>query len=75
MISGPRSRRPIKVVVLVVGFWVAGQLLQAGLAALLAGSGLASEEAAVWPSLVVAWGLLFLLSYILRERLDDWLRT
>jgi hypothetical protein len=75
MISGPRSRRPIKVVVLVVGFWVAGQLLQAGLAALLAGSGLASEEAAVWPALVVAWGLLFLLSYILRERLDDWLRT
>jgi hypothetical protein len=75
MIDGPRARRPMKVVGLVMGCWIAGRLLQAGITALVANSGLLTPEAAEWPGIVVAWGLLCVVAYALRERLDDWLRA
>lgn len=75
MMNGPRGRRPIKVVVLVVGCWVIGRVLQAGLTSLVAGSGLVSTEGAEWSAIVVAWGLLCVVAYTFRERLDDWLRA
>ncbi len=75
MSSGSRDRRPIKVVILVVGLWVVGRLLQGGLTSLVAGTGALSPEAAEWPAIIVAWGLLCAMSYVLRDRLDDWLRA
>jgi hypothetical protein len=75
MSSGPRERRPIKVVILVVGLWVVGRLLQAGLTSLVAGTSGFSPEAAEWAAIIVAWGFLCAVSYALRERLDDWLRA
>jgi len=75
VIGGPRQRRPIKVVALVVGCWVLGRLLQAGLTSLVAESGVLTPEASEWPAIIVAWGLLCVVGYVYRERLDDWLRT
>lgn len=75
MIGGPRPRRPIKVVVLVVGCWLVGQLLQAGFASLFAGSDLFGSDGRPWPALIAAWGLLFVIAFVFRERIDDWLRS
>lgn len=75
MTNGPRERRPIRVVVLVVGCWVAGRLLQAGLTTLVADNGLLTPEAAEWAAILLAWGLLCVVAYVLRERLDGWLRA
>ena len=75
MIDGPRPRRPIKVVVMVIAYWVLGNVLQSALAWLLVSGGLLDAETAVPAGLVLGWGLLFVISFIFRERLDDWLRA
>ena len=75
MSSGPRPRRPIKVVAMVVVYWVVGNLLQSVLASLLVSGGLLDVETASRVGLVLGWGLLFVVSLIFRERLDDWLRS
>jgi hypothetical protein len=75
MRSGPRPRRPIKVVVMVIVYWVLGNVLQAALAWLLVRAGLLDAETAGWAGLIVGWGLLFVVSLAFRERLDDWLRA
>ena len=75
MHSGPRSRRPIKVVVMVVAYWVTGNVLQAALASLLVGGGLLDDEMASRTGLILGWGLLFAVSLVFRERLDGWLRA
>ena len=75
MIDGPRPRRPIKVVVMVIADWVLGNVLQSALAWLLVSAGPLEAEAAGRAGLVLGWGLLFVISFIFRERLDDWLRA
>lgn len=59
---------------LVLGFWVVGGTLQTVLGQLVGRSGLVDESAAGLIALILAWGLLFVLSLAYRERLDDWLR-
>jgi|RhiMethySRZTD1v2_1073278.scaffolds.fasta_scaffold2044510_2 hypothetical protein len=75
MSSGPRSRRPIKVVVMVIAYWILGNVLQAAFAWLTTTAGLLDPETASRAGLVLGWGLLFVISFIFRERLDDWLRS
>ena len=75
MDSGPRPRRPIKVVAMVIVYWVLGNVLQAALGSLLVSGGLLSDEMASRVGLVLRWGLLFVVSLVFRERLDDWLRA
>ena len=75
MSDGPRPRRAGKVVVLVLAFWIVGNLVQAALTWTLEGRGLVGVEAAARWGLVLSWGLLFLVAFVLRERLDRWLRT
>ena len=75
MSSGPRPRRPIKVVTLVVVYWVGGNILQSALGSLLVNSGLLDSENAIRVGLVLGWGLLFLVSLYFREQLDRWLRA
>ena len=75
MDSGPRPRRPIKVVAMVIVYWVLGNVLQAALGSLLVSGGLLSDEMASRVGLVLGWGLLFVVSLVFRERLDDWLRA
>ena len=75
MSAGPRSRRPGKVVLLVLAFWLAGSLLQTALGWVLGTSGLLDQGSALLASRIVAWGLLCILSFVYREPLDAWLRT
>lgn len=75
MSSGPRPRRPIKVVTLVVVYWVGGNILQSALGSLLVNGGLLDSENAFRVGLVLGWGLLFLVSLYFREQLDRWLRA
>jgi len=60
---------------MVVAYWILGNILQAVLASLLASAGLLDAEMAGWAGLIVGWGLLFVVSFVFRERLDDWLRA
>ena len=75
MSTGPRTRRPIKVVVMVVAYWVGGNIVQALLTWLLVSGGLLDPEMAGRVGLILGWGLLFVISYVFRERLDDWLKS
>jgi hypothetical protein len=75
MSSGPRPRQPLKVVVLVVTFWIVGNVLQAVCGWAMRTSGLLDGTALDWGSLVVAWGLLFIVALVFRESLDRWLRS
>jgi hypothetical protein len=75
MSSGPRPRQPLKVVVLVVAFWTVGNVLQAVCGWAMRTSGLLDGTALAWGSLVVAWGLLFVLALAFHESLDRWLRS
>lgn len=71
-----RSRRPGKVVILVIGFWILGNILQAGFSGLVERSGLIDDaDTTAWAGLALGWGLLFIISLYFRERLDDWLRS
>ena len=60
---------------MVVAYWVVGNAVHAVIARLLVGGGLLDDELAGWAGLVIGWGLLFVLSFVYRERLDDWLRS
>jgi hypothetical protein len=75
MSTGPRSRRPVKVVVMVVAYWVVGNIIQATLAWMLITGGLLDAEWAGRAGLILGWGLLFVVSLLYRERLDDWLKS
>jgi hypothetical protein len=69
-----RPRKPVKVVGLVLVFWIIGNALQVGLSRLFEGSGLLDPSLIVITSQVIGWGLLFVISLVFRERLDFWLR-
>jgi hypothetical protein len=60
---------------MVVAYWVVGNIVQAALAWLLASYGLLDAEMASRAGLILGWGLLFVVSLIYRERLDDWLKS
>ena len=60
---------------MVVAYWIVGNFLQAGFAWMLVSGGLLDAESASWAGLIIGWGLLFALSIIYREPLDDWLRA
>ena len=60
---------------MVIAYWIVGNILQSGFAWLLMRSGLLEAELASWVGLIVGWGLLFVVSLIYRESLDDWLRA
>jgi hypothetical protein len=68
-------RRAGKVILLVVGLWVAGNALQSLIGWLLSNSSLVDANAAVLVGQVLAWGLLFVVSYYYRHELDVWLRS
>jgi hypothetical protein len=75
MSTGPRQRRPLKVVLMVAAFWIGGTALQSVLGWLLGSSGIVGEDSARTVGLILGWGILFLVSYAFREQLDEWLRT
>jgi len=75
MREAPKSRSPKKVVVMVVVYWVGGNVLQSVIGSLFASGGLLEPDTAFGVGLVLGWGLLFLISYYFREPLDDWLRS
>jgi hypothetical protein len=75
MSSGPRPRQPLKVVIMVVAFWIVGNVLQSVCGWAMRTSGLLDGSDLVWGSLVVAWGLLFVVALVFRESLDRWLRS
>ena len=60
---------------MVVAYWIVGNVLQAVLASPLVTLGLFDAESASRAGLILGWGLLFVLSFIFREQLDDWLRN
>ena len=75
MSDGPPPRRPIKVVIMVVVYWVVGNVLQSVFGGLLERGGLVSADTAFFTGLILGWGLLFLISLYFREQLDHWLRS
>jgi hypothetical protein len=68
-------RRPGRVIILVLGFWIVGGTLQSMFGWLLANSGMFDVSNAVLIGQVLAWGLLFVASYAYRRELDIWLRS
>ena len=72
--EGERPRRPGKVILLVVVFWLVGTAMQQGLGWLAALPGIVGDDAAMRIGQVVAWGLLFVLSLVYRHQVDAWLR-
>jgi hypothetical protein len=73
--DGERPRRPGKVILLVVAFWLVGTALQAGLRWLIEQAGLVDPDIAGRIGQAVGWGLLCVLSYWYRHPLDEWLRA
>ena len=69
-----RSRRPGKVILLVVAFWVSGTVLQGALRSVAEQAGVTDVDVATRIGQVTAWGLLFVLSVIYRRPIDVWLR-
>ncbi|MGE3273087.1 MAG: hypothetical protein AB7P40_30420 [Chloroflexota bacterium] len=74
MYGGERPRKPVRVVVLVLGFWILGNILEMGFGLAVNETGLVSDAAVVWIGRILGWGLLFAFSLVYRERLDAWLR-
>lgn len=74
MIEEEKPRRPARIVTLVVGFWVGGTILQSLLGWLLGQTGLLEPEIAGRLGQALSWGLLCVLSFVYRARIDDWLR-
>lgn len=60
---------------MVIAYWIVGNVLQSILSTLLVSAGLLDSEMAGRVGLVLGWGLLFVVSFVYREPLDDWLRT
>ena len=72
--DGERPRRPGKVIVLVVAFWVSGTILQGALRWVAEQAGVQDADTATRIGQVAGWGLLFVLSVIYRRPIDEWLR-
>jgi hypothetical protein len=75
VIEPEKPRRPSRVVVLVVGFWVAGTVLQSAFGWLIGSAGLAQPEIAFRVGQALGWGLLCVISFLYRVRIDAWLRA
>jgi hypothetical protein len=73
--DGERSRRPGKVILLVVGFWIVGTILQGAFRWVAEQAGVTDADTATRIGLAAGWGLLFVLSLIYRRPMDVWLRA
>jgi hypothetical protein len=60
---------------MVVAFWIVGNVLQAVCGWAMSTTGQFDGSALAWGSLIVAWGLLFVVALVFRESLDRWLRS
>lgn len=67
-------RRPARVIVLIVAFWIVGTTLQWAIGSFLETNGLVAPDNELPIRQVLAWGLLFGLSYYYRDPIDLWLR-
>ena len=74
MYEDEKPRRPVRVVILVMAFWVLGNIMQSVFGLVVAQTGLVAEGSVVWIGQILGWGLLFALSLLLRDPLDAWLR-
>ena len=73
--DGERPRRPGKVILLVLGFWIIGTILQGAFRWVAEQAGVSDAEMATRIGLAAGWGLLFVLSLIYRRPMDAWLRA
>lgn len=74
MYEGERPRKPSRVILMVIVFWITGSVFQTLFGLLINSSGLVAEGSEVWMGRVLGWGLLFVISWIYRDQLDTWLR-
>ena len=74
MYEGERPRKPSRVILMVITFWIAGSLFQTLFGLLINSTGLVAEGSEVWIGRALGWGLLFAISWVYREQLDTWLR-
>ena len=75
MIEPEKPRRPTRVVLLVLGFWVIGTVLQSVFGSLVDTAGLFSTDVAHRVGQALGWGLLCVISFVYRVRIDAWLRA
>lgn len=74
MYEGERPRKPSRVIALVIVCWVVGISLQTVFELLFVTAEVMEVRFAVILAQVLAWGLLFVVSYKYREPIDVWLR-
>ena len=74
MYEGERPRKPSRVIVLVIVFWVVGITMQTVFELLFTSIEALEVRFAVILAQILAWGLLFAISYKYREPIDVWLR-
>ena len=75
MTSSEKPRRPSKVILLIVLLWLVGGALQTVFGLLLVNSGMLEAGTATLVGQILGWGLLVVVFYCYRKRLEDWLRT
>ena len=75
MADGERPRRPGKVILFVLALWLVGGALQAIFGRLVADSGVVDADTAPLIGLLLGWGLLCVICFYYRKRLETWLRT
>ena len=75
MTSSERPRRPSKVILLIILLWLVGGALQTIFGLLLAEGGMLEAGTATLVGQILGWGLLVVVFYRYRKRLEDWLRT
>ena len=75
MTSSDRPRRPSKVILLIILLWLVGGALQTIFGLLLAEGGMLEPGTATLVGQILGWGLLVVIFYWYRKRLEDWLRT
>ncbi len=69
-----RPRRPSRIILLVVAYWVVGTALQGGFRWLAEQAGVSDDDASTRIGLLLGWGLLFVVSVVYRHQVDGWLR-
>jgi hypothetical protein len=74
MYEGERPRKPSRVIVLVIVFWVVGISLQTVFDLIFTSIEALDIRYAGILAQILAWGLLFAVSYKYREPIDVWLR-
>ena len=74
MYEGERPRKPSRVILMVLGFWVTGSLLQTLFGLVIHTTGLVPEGTEIWMGQILGWGLLFAVTYYYRDPIDTWLR-